>query len=200
MTFVEIAQPGANRTSPLAWCRAVSPKALDSEILVKGSAIALLVLTLHASAHAACVTERGLQFCAAPADQPALGQPIVLTVSIRNIGKSPVSLIDLEKVPAAIRSGFVTVWDTTKTKCSLLPLPAARPEYAAQLRPGSSRTVTVETNCTAKLGRNELLVALPYFWPRSPEFTDAEIKRFYRAAWKAPKVAPLIGPIVFETR
>jgi hypothetical protein len=44
---------------------------LGSGILVKGSAIAFLVLTLHASAHAACVTERSLQFCAAPADQPA---------------------------------------------------------------------------------------------------------------------------------
>jgi hypothetical protein len=59
----------------------------------------------------------------------------------------------------------------------------------------------VRTNYLTRAGHNELLVSIPYWWPaESAKFSEEETRAFYEEAWQAPKVAPLIGPLKFDTR
>jgi hypothetical protein len=141
--------------------------------------------------------EGGLQFCARVEREPRAGERLRMTISTKNLSDHPVSAIDLAKVPSALQASFVPLWVSARPSGSA-GRARLKPGYVAVLGSGEALQVDVTTSYVVRVGRNELLVGIPYYWPAAPEFTDEQIRSFYQQAWKAPKVEPLIGPLVFE--
>ena len=167
-------------------------------LVVTGLALAILAASSAPTSETCTAVVGDMQFCAVLERVPAAGDHVELTLIAKNLGPRTIAAISLAKVPEAQRGSFVDLWVAGQR---LQEGPAElRPEYVVELPQGATIRATVRTSYVAHAGHNELRVSVPYWWPDESYFTEKETHMFYRQAWKAPKVLPLIGPLEFDAK
>jgi hypothetical protein len=140
----------------------------------------------------------GMQFCAEVIGKPRVGEKVTIAVVTRNVGLPKVSALSLVNVPDSERSRFVGLWAHKRRVVEIRG--GLRPGYLVQMSKGDSIRAVVLTDYSAQVGRNEIHMDIPYPVPSGPSFSEADIRAFRETMWPAPKVYPLIGPLVFDAK